>query len=117
MELENFETALNELIASGAQHYGDGDSMEKLHYLEACFDSFMTEATAAFEAGEEWATEGAKTAASWISSRCRVPRSAAKRRVRLGRSLRHLGAVAQAWREGDIGEDVARAIASARRHG
>ena len=50
----------------------------------------MTEATAAFEAGEEWAADGAKTAASWLSARCRVPRVGAKRRVRLGRTLRHL---------------------------
>src|SRR5271155_2017201 len=116
MELENFEEALEALIASGAQNYGDGDSMERLHFLEARFDSFLTEATAAFEAGEQWAADGAKTAASWISSRCRVPRSGAKRRVRLGRTLRHLPAVALAWREGAIGEDQAKAIASARRH-
>jgi hypothetical protein len=116
MELEHFEAALEALIASGAEHYGDGESMEKLHHLEARFDSFMTEASAAFETGEQWAAEGAKTAASWLSSRCRIPRAAAKRRVRLGRSLRHLPAVAQAWREGDIGEDAAKAIASARRH-
>jgi hypothetical protein len=36
--------------------------------------------------------------------------------VRLGRTLRHLPMVAEAWREGDIGEDAAKAIASARRH-
>jgi hypothetical protein len=36
--------------------------------------------------------------------------------VRLGRTLRHLPAVAEAWRQGDIGEDQARAIASARQH-
>ncbi len=116
MELENFEAALEALIASGAANYGDGESMEKLHHIEARFESFMTEATAAFEAGEEWAAAGAKTAASWISSRCRVPRAAAKRRVRLARTLRHLPAVAEAWRDGAIGEDAARAIASARRH-
>jgi hypothetical protein len=116
MELENFEAALEALIASGAPNYGDGESMEKLHHLEARFDSFMTEATAAFEVGEQWAADGAKTAASWLSSRCRIPRAAAKRRVRLGRSLRHLPAVAEAWRQGDIGTDAARAIASARRH-
>ena len=79
-------------------------------------DSFVTEATAAFEVGEEWAAEGAKTAASWIATRCRVARRAAKRRVRLGRTLRHLPAVAQAWREGTIGTDQAGAIARARRH-
>jgi hypothetical protein len=116
MELENLEEALKALIASGAENYGDGASMEKLHYLQARYDSFVTEATAAFEKGEEWAAEGAKTAASWISSRCRVPRATAKRRVRLGRTLRHLPMVAQAWREGDIGEDAAKAMASARRH-
>ena len=108
--------ALEALIASDAANYGDGESMEKLHHLEARFESFMTEATSAFEAGEHWAAEGAKTAASWIASRCRVPRAAAKRRVRLGRTLRHLPAVAGAWREGAIGEDAAKAIASARRH-
>ena len=116
MELENFADALEALIASYAANYGDGESMEKLHHLEARFESFMTEATSAFEAGEHWAAEGAKTAASWIASRCRVPRAAAKRRVRLGRTLRHLPAVAGAWREGAIGEDAAKAIASARRH-
>ena len=33
MELENFEDALEALIASGAEHYGDCDSMERLHSL------------------------------------------------------------------------------------
>jgi hypothetical protein len=116
MELDDVEEALEALIASGAENYGDGESMERLHSLEARYDSFMTEATAAFERGEQWAAEGAKTAASWISSRCRVPRAGALRRVRLGRTLRHLPLVAQAWRDGDIGEDAAKAIASARRH-
>jgi hypothetical protein len=116
MELENFEASLEALIASDAANYGDGASMERLHHLEARFDSFMTEATAAFEAGEEWAADGAKTAASWIATRCHIPRRVAKRRVRLGRTLRHLPACAQAWRDGAIGTDQAEAIASARRH-
>jgi hypothetical protein len=116
MELENFAEALEALVASGAANYGDGESMEQLHHLAARFESFVTEASAAFEVGEEWAAEGAKTAASWIATRCRVPRATAKRRTRLGRTLRHLPQVAQAWREGAIGADQARAIASARRH-
>ena len=78
MELENFEDALEALIASGAENYGDGESMERLHHLEARFESFMTEATAAFEKGEQWAADGAKTAASWIATRCRVSRAGAK---------------------------------------
>src|SRR5271163_3351722 len=116
MEWENFATALDELIESGAANYGDCESMEALHQMQARFDSFVTEATAAFEAGEEWAADGAKTAASWLATRCRVARRSAKRRVRLGRTLRHLPAVAEAWRDGAIGGDQAQAIASARRH-
>ena len=116
MELENFRTSLEALVASGADNYGDCESMEELHEMLARLESFVTEATAAFEAGEQWAADGAKTAASWIATRCRVARSGAKRRVRLGRTLRHLPAVAQAWRDGAIGGDQAQAIASARRH-
>ena len=116
MELENFGDALEALIESGAANYGDCASIEELHLLQSRFDSFITEATSAFEAGEEWAADGAKTAASWIATRCRVARGGAKRRVRLGRTLRHLPAVAEAWRDGAIGGDQAGAIASARRH-
>jgi Domain of unknown function (DUF222) len=116
MELENVAAAIDALIASGAQNYGDGESMERLHHIEARLSSFVTEATAAFEKGEQWAADGAKSAASWISTTCRVPRVGAKRRINLGRTLRQLPAVAQAWREGAIGEDAARAIAWARRH-
>ena len=116
MELDDFAEALEALVASGARNYGDGASIVELHRLSSRFESFVTEATAAFEVGEEWAAEGAKTASAWIATRCRVPRAAAKRRVRLGRNLRHLPHVAEAWREGAIGVDQARAIASARRH-
>jgi hypothetical protein len=116
MELEKLAEALEAVMASGPQNYADGESIQELHRLESMLESFTTEATSAFEAGEEWAADGAKTAASWISSRCRVPRAAAKRRVRLGRTLRHLPACAQAWREGAIGTDAVGAIASARRH-
>ena len=116
MELEKFADALEALIASGAENYGDGESIEALHHMEARFESFMTEATAAFEQSEQWAAAGAKTAASWISSTCRIPRAAAKNRVRLARTLRHLPMVAQAWRDGAIAQDAARAIASVRRH-
>ncbi len=74
MELENFDGALEALIAAGAENYGDGESMEKLHQMAARFESFLTEAIAAFEKSEEWAADGAKTATAWIATRCRVSR-------------------------------------------
>jgi hypothetical protein len=116
MELEVFAEALDALMASGAANYGDCASIEELHRHLSRYEAFVTEATAAFEVGEEWAADGAKTAPAWIATRCRVPRSAARRRVRLGRALRHLPECADAWRDGAIGVDQARAIASARRH-
>ena len=116
MELEVFAEVLDALVSSDAANYGDGASIETLYRLSARLESFVTEATAAFEVGEEWAAEGAKTASAWIATACRLPRAAARRRVRLGRSLRHLPECARAWREGDIGPDAAQAIASARRH-
>ncbi len=116
MELDDFAEALEALVASDAANYGDCASIEELHRQLARFESFVTEATAAFEVGEEWAADGAKTASAWIATKCRLPRSAARRRVRLGRELRHLPACAQAWRDGAIGLDQARAIASARKH-
>jgi Domain of unknown function (DUF222) len=116
VELDDLEEVLEALIAAGASNYSDGASVERLYRIQARLDSVVTEATAAFEVGEEWAADGAKTATAWIASRCRVPRSAAKRRVRLGRTLRHLPECAQAWRDGAIGVAQAQAIASARRH-
>jgi hypothetical protein len=116
VELNDFAEALSALVSSGAENYGDGASMVALHHELARFEAFVTEASAAFEAGGEWAADGAKTASAWIATRCGVPRSAARRRTRLGRTLRHLPRTASAWREGRIGADQARAIASARRH-
>jgi len=116
VELDDFAEALDALVSSGAGNYGDGASIEVLHHELARFEAFVTEATAAFEASEEWAADGARTAAAWIATRCRVPRPVARRRVRLGRTLRHLPCCAEAWREGQIGTEHARAIASARRH-
>jgi Domain of unknown function (DUF222) len=115
MELDNFKQALDALIDAGAENYGDCESMETLHQMAARYESFMTEAIAAFEKGEEWAADGAKTATAWIATRCRVSRVGTRRRVRLGRTLRHLPAVAEAWRDGDIGEEQAQAMAWARR--
>jgi hypothetical protein len=116
MELEVFADALDALVESGAENYGDCTSIEELHRHLSRFESFVTEATAVFEVQEEWAADGAKTASAWIATRCRVPRSAARRRVRLGRALRHLPECAEAWRDGAIGVDQARAIVAARRH-
>jgi hypothetical protein len=112
--LEKFGEALEELVSSGAESYGDCQSMEILHRSFSRFESFVTEAAAAYDASGEWALDGAKTASAWIATRCALPQDTARRRVALGKALRRLPACAEAWREGRIGADQARAIAAAR---
>ncbi len=112
MQLDALTEAIDALVDAGPLAFGDGESMEALHRQVARLDAFTTEATAAFDAQGEWAADGAKTSAAWIAKRCRVPRGAARRRVRLGKALRQLPACAEAWEKGDIGVEQARAIAS-----
>jgi hypothetical protein len=108
--------ALDALVSCDAADYGDAASIEVLHQLASRLEAFVTEAAAAFDASEEWAADGAKTASAWIATRCALPRGAARRRVALGKALRRLPECAEAWRAGRIGADQAKAIASARRH-
>ncbi len=114
-ELREFTEALEALMFSGASNYGDGESMEVLHRSLSQYEAFVTEAAAAYDASEEWAFDGAKTSSAWIAARCALPKGKARRRVALGKALRRLPECAEAWREGRIGADQARAIASARR--
>jgi Domain of unknown function (DUF222)/HNH endonuclease len=107
--------ALDTLVAHGAERYSDAESICVLHQELSRLEALVTEATAAFEASEHWAGEGAKSAAAWIATRCRLPRSVARRRVRLGRTLRQMPTCAEAWRGGRIGADQAQALARARR--
>jgi hypothetical protein len=114
--LEDLAAAVDALVAAGPEACADGGSIEELYRLSSRLDSLVTEATSVFEARQEWAADGAKTAGAWIATKCRVPQRAARHRVRLGRNLRHLPETAEAWREGRIGTEQAQAIAGARRH-
>lgn len=108
--------AIDALVAAGAEHYGDGASVELLHRELSRLEAFVTEATATFDASEEWAADGARSAGAWIATRCRLPRAVARRRIRLGRSMRHLSVSGAAWRDGRIGSDQVKALVGARRH-
>jgi hypothetical protein len=112
--LDEFSEALEGLVGGDAADYCDRESIEALYGALGRLEAFVTEASALFEASEEWALEGAKTASAWIATRCALPRRTARRRLRLGRALRQLPECARAWRAGRIGSDQAQAIASAR---
>jgi hypothetical protein len=84
-----------------------------LHREIARLDAFTTEASAAFDASQSWAGDGAKNAAAWITTKCKLPKKAARRRVDLGKAMRELPACQEAWRDGRIGSEQAQAIARA----
>jgi hypothetical protein len=92
----------------------DPDSMIELTQVSARLDGVRSAAVAEFDAGGEWAVDGARTTAMWLATRCRLPKAEAKRLVRRGRLLAHLPLAAQALRDGDIGAAQFDALAKVR---
>ncbi|MGI8686104.1 MAG: DUF222 domain-containing protein, partial [Acidimicrobiales bacterium] len=101
-------------VCGDAPTYGDRESVERLHRSLARLEAATTVATAALDASGEWRGTGARTASGWLSVCCRLPKSAASRRVHLGRALRHLPVAEQAWLAGDIGAAQVSLLAHAR---
>ena len=93
----------------------DPESIVALHRHLATLEAVTTRATAAFDAAGDWAPDGAQTAAAWITTTCRVPKSQAQRRVRRGRELRFLPETERAWVGGDITGDHVDVMVSLRR--
>jgi hypothetical protein len=106
--------ALDALSAVDAGVLGDAETVMALQRCVERLACVMTRAVAAFDAGRSWEADGARTASAWLAARCRMPVESARRRVRLGRALRHMGGVEAAWLAGEIGEAQVRLLAGAR---
>jgi Domain of unknown function (DUF222)/HNH endonuclease len=102
MELEALSECIDHLLALGPSAFADGTSIETLQRQLARMESFVTTAVAEFDRWGEWATEGARTPAAWLTTRCRLSGSEARRQVRRGRRLAHLPVCAGAWARGDL---------------
>ncbi len=94
--------AIDELIAEGPVAHSDGASVTALVRQLSRLESVTTNAVAAFDDSGGWAVPGARTAAAWVATKCRLPRAAARRLTHRGRSLRQLPAFAQAFEDGDV---------------
>ena len=112
---------LNELVAAvdaacevDPADLGDGETVVALHRQLARLEAVLTRAVAAFDVGRTWGADGARSAASWVAFSCRLPASAARRRVRVGRALRQMPEVEAAWLAGDIADAHAAPLAAAR---
>ena len=92
----------------------DGESIQKLHRCLARMEAATTRAAAAFDAGGTWQADGARSASAWLARRCGLPSSTARRRIRLGRELRHLSVAEAAWLAGKLGEAQVAALVCGR---
>src|ERR1700677_2926506 len=102
MELETLTEDMEQLMKLGASAFSDGASIKILQRQLAQFESFVTAAVADFDTWGEWAADGARTPAAWLSTRCKLSGAEARRQVRRGRRLRHLPVTSGAWSRGDI---------------
>ena len=111
--LEDLKAAV-ERVCVDPTALADAEGIVELYRALARLEGAATVAAAAFDAGGEWAGGGALSAPAWISVRCGVPKAAARRRVNLGRALRHLPVAESAWLAGDVGVAQVAALAAAR---
>lgn len=113
--IDQLVEAADALVAVDPQALADGETIELLQRQLHRVDAVLTRATAAFDAAGTWETDGARSAAAWVSARCRLPMTTARRRVAQGRQLRHLPLVEAAWLAGEIGNAHVELFCRARR--
>ena len=73
--------------------------------LERCFASLactLANAVASFDAGGEWANDGAKSAPAWIAATRHLPLGEVAKQLRRGAALSSMPLVAEAFAKGDI---------------
>ncbi len=106
--------AVDAVCAADPTTLADGESVVELNRQLQRLAAVLSRASAAFDAERAWADDGARSAASWLAARCRLPLGTARRRVELGRDLRHMAVVEKAWLAGDVGQAQVAALAEAR---
>jgi hypothetical protein len=112
--VEGLSTALDALAAVDPATLRDGETVVELQRQLERLGALATRAVAAFEAAGDFADDGARSAASWVAHRCRIPSATARARVRLGPALRHLPAAEAAWVAGEVGEAQVGLVARSR---
>jgi hypothetical protein len=109
--VEELAAVVDRLAAADPVKLADGETIVALHRQLERLAAVVARADAAFDAGREWEADGARSSAAWIASRCHRALPTARRGVRLGRALRSMPAVEEAWLSGEIGEAHAEVLA------
>ncbi|MEN3315733.1 MAG: hypothetical protein V7605_1967, partial [Acidimicrobiaceae bacterium] len=99
--VDELAAVIDNLVDVDPSRLADGEAMVGLHRQLERLAAVTTRAAAAFDAAKAWEPDGARSAPAWLTTRCAMPATTARRRVRLGRALRHLPVAAAAWLAGD----------------
>jgi hypothetical protein len=112
--VDDLRSAIEALTAVDPASLGDGESVLELLRQAERLDAVVTRATAAFDAGRTWEADGARTAAAWLSTRAHRPVGECRRRLQVGRQLRHMPVVETAWLGGHLSRYHVDALCQAR---
>jgi hypothetical protein len=89
-----------------------GTALAALLRLRDRLDACVTEAVAAFDATDGWASEGATSMTAWLADRGGASRRRSAALASTARSLARLPATAAAWRSGALSSGQVEAIAA-----
>ena len=106
--------AIDAVVDTDPAHLADAEAVVAIHRQLQRLEAVATRASSAFEAAGTWTPDGARSAAAWLATRCRLPLSTARRRLRLGRALRDMARAEAAWLAGDIDAARVGALSDAR---
>ena len=114
-ELDAAVAAIESLDVDSLSDHQLGELLVGLRRLENRLESAATRHAAVWDARRAWAADGARSGASWLAHRTRMPHVTARRRIALGRCLRDLSApVGEAWAAGELDAAHVSALGRAR---
>jgi hypothetical protein len=112
--IDDITSSLDELFAVDPQHRNSDELLNALVALNRQQQRMVgayAQLARVYDASKAWADRGARSAASLLAYRCRMPAADAKAHVRLGRALVRMPHVADSLSCGDIGAYHARKLA------
>jgi hypothetical protein len=112
--IDDITQKIDELVAVDPHDHNGADLLSTLVTLnrqQQRFSAAYAQLARAYDASKAWAETGAKSAASLLAFRCRMPAGDAKAHVRLGRALERMPEVADSLARGDVGVYHARQLA------
>jgi hypothetical protein len=92
------------------------DLMVALRREQARLAAAVVRLTGSFDARQTFRSDGSRSAADWIATRCRLPKPQVVAEVRLGRRLRAMPETTAALSEGDISPPHARLLGAMAAH-